>query len=636
MANPWEKYQSGPWNKYKPDQPTQQQPDPQEASTMAQVGRGMMDVYQGAGQAALNLTDLFKNINDKIDARIQGPKENALAKAGINTIASFMGLKPFEMASAIQPKGYAEIYNKNLANELKLYDKNNPGFQLPRLLGNLATPLTFIPGAGETLPARSAIGSGMGAIYSIAQPVTEPNYFAGKGKQVAFGATVGAAVPFATALVGKLGSIVDEVTKPLYKSGIYRDVAKFLKDFIPENRAKIIQALKNPANKGKTVGQVISEATQGSGDNFGGKLVKLEQDLSKESDVLKSLYDRQAAGRKALIDGISGTPEDYASAVARRETNAANNYGQSFQEGLLKVVPEGQTVASALESRNGGLDFLSNKYGRLAVKTAKEIISTNENPPQSNLTEFYHYVKEGLDKQINKIGEGALSNAEKTAANNVKAKLMAWLENKNQLYKAARLQYQADSAPINRMDIGNELKNAFMNDLGSEKPATFAKAIANVPKLIKTALGSPRLKKLTDVLSPDEIKGLGQIKRELITQANAKKMAGESASILSNLPGQVEVDLPHILSRPIVMSNYLMKLLARNKSSDYKQLLAQLMTSPDKFLKAYGRTDAKSQMAQDIVNRLNTIIASQAGAKNISNISNSIPGVNNGNQVQQH
>jgi len=109
------------------------------------------------------------------------------------------------------------------------------------------------------------------------------------------------------------------------------------------------------------------------------------------------------------------------------------------------------------------------------------------------------------------------------------------------------------------------------------------------------------------------MKGIGQIKRELIVEVQRKKMAGESKAVLKELTGEINISLPHILSRPIVIANHVLKALGKDKTPEYKQLLVDIVKNPSNFLKAYKmpETSSKARAAIDIVERMNIIAASK-------------------------
>lgn len=573
----------------------------EEAPVMAQIGRGMMDVYQGGKQLALNTADFINNADKTIDEIFSpGSFTNKAAKSIFSALAE------------ITPEVDAKAYNKQLSEELALYNRNNPDFQGWRVLGSVATPLTLIPGAGaSTLGGKIVAGAATGGIFSMLQPADDPEghpdeYWAQKGEQALWGAGTGAALPVAGKIVGATVSWLDEMTKPLYQHGIYRDVSKFLKESVTENKDRITKAIQRAIASGddRTVGQIIADANRGSADDFGGMLVRLEKDLSRHSDSLKSLYARQSVGRRAVLDSLAGSDDDLARAIATRESNGANLYAQAFAQKVK------------LDDEISGI--LNNDYGKKAISEAIKVAEA-KGVPRTNNSEILHYVKLGLDKELSKTGDLALSKAERGAVKQVKDNLVGWIEKRNPFYRDARIQYQIDSLPINRMEVARELRNSFVTSLDNDSPARFATSLRDAHKVIKKTGGDPRYTSMSDLFSPEELDSLKNISEELSVQAKQSKMATTSESLFKNLKGEVTVQLPHILERNIVITNAILKKLGSDKTPEYRKLLVKLIQNPDDFIRAYGgpSSDEKTKIAQDIVRRLATITTAQQGAQDL-------------------
>lgn len=537
----------------------------EEAPFIAQVGRGMMDVYQGAKQLAFNMF---------------GPEQGGW-----------------------QSRTAAD-YNKEVAEEIEAYNKGNPDFQVGRLVGNLSTPLILIPGTAAKASAKTvlAAGAALGAAAGSTSPVESGDYWSEKGSQVAIGAGIGAAIPVGVGAAKAAWRWVDDLIKPLFKSGVKRDVGRFLSDYVGENKEMITKALTKAVNEGddRPVGQIIADAAMEQGDDFGGMIVRLEKDLARESDAIKSVYARQSGTRRAVIDAIAGSEDDMTAAVANRTTNGTRNYNAAWK---VKVDADDELS-----------QILDNAYAGGAVKTATNIAEADG---KKELTRILHNVKIGLDKQIEATGDKALDSAERKAADGVKKRLVNWIESKNPQYKLAREQYALDSMPINKMRVGQEIKNSFVTSLEKDSPSKLAEGLRQAPRTIKRATGDSRFQKLDQILDGDEIASLEKLSKDLIVDAKAKTMAAGSKSVLGQIDGEVSVSLPHILSRPIVITNHLLKSLGKDNTPEYKRVLIDMVKNPDKFLAIYGGApdNIKTQHAIDIVQRMNIIAGAQLQAQ---------------------
>lgn len=513
-------------------------------------------------------------------------------------------LEAGEFIGVTEP-GAAEDFTKKVQGEREKFEESYglfPGSKVTRFLGGSA-PYAYLPiKMPSGLFARAGVGAAVGGGFAGTQFVPEGT---SRTEQAAIGATVGAAFPLVgKALTSTLKWANNILLEPFSKSGSYRDVAKFLRKEISENRGKIEAAVQRSVERGenKTVAQILAEITQGTSDDFGGMLVRLEKDLSRESDALKSLYAMQSQTRRGIINGIAGTEDDLVKAMSNRSAIADVNYQKSFK---IPISADSKLVRLS-----------QNKFFRVAIQDAKDLAEVKGINAKQNLTEFMHYVKEGLDKQLNATdmaGKTALGREELKAVGNIKRGLVKWIGNKNPLYEQARAQFQKDSIPVNRMEVGQELKKAFISALDQEKPAVFAGAVEKAKQTIKRSTGFTGLKKLDDIFSPEQMKGIGKLKRELTVEVQRKKMAGESKAVLKELTGEINITLPHILSRPIVIANHILKALGKDKTPEYKQLLVDMVKNPPKFLKAYKmpETTSKAKAAMDIVEKMNTIAISK-------------------------
>lgn len=569
---------------------------PDEANFLENMGRGMMDVYQGAKQLGLH-TGKFLTDNPVVDQ---------VLKSNPFTAATAASLK------AVSDDETVQRYDRQLSQELEIYNRNNPGFSFGRLLGNIATPISLIPGGGQGVAARTGLGLVAGVAGGATQPVTDiENFGEEKLKQIAIGGTVGAAIPFTASGISKVargiwnktfgnGGVIHRV---FTDAGRKSDVAKFLREQVPENKDKIIRAIERSIRNGddKTIGEIIAEANVASPrENFGGMLVALQDDLRAYSDAIKSFRDIQKDNHLDIIDAIAGTEDEFLNAVKVRSDNAARLYeGGAFLE---SVIPDEKLTK-----------ILNNDFAKKAIRLANKNAVVNEVPQELSNTKYLHYIKEGLDEQLSATGDSALKRETLKAANKVKDDLVDWLKDNNKKYEMARLQYQIDSAPINKMKVGQELRNVFLSPLGKERRTAFANALNDAPKTIKKATGFPRYNKLEDVIDPDQASALRSILDDLTVAEKAKEMSRESHSFLSSITGKVEISLPHILERNVVIANAILKKFNIDNSEAYRKILIDLVQSPDEFLKAYsGAAGAKNKdIAINIVGKLKNYLPMQ-------------------------
>jgi hypothetical protein len=154
-------------------------------------------------------------------------------------------------------------------------------------------------------------------------------------------------------------------------------------------------------------------------------------------------------------------------------------------------------------------------------------------PPQYGVLDL-QYLKRGIDDLI-KDPQSGLGTKERAAVANTRKELLDWIDSQSEAYKAAREGFAAASGPINRMAVGREIQNALTNPLTGEasRASTFASAVENAPRTIKRSTGESRFSYLSDVLTPDDIKVVQDIQKDLMRAEKTERSvtAGRRADI---------------------------------------------------------------------------------------------------------
>jgi len=258
----------------------------------------------------------------------------------------------------------------------------------------------------------------------------------------------------------------------------------------------------------------------------------------------------QEQARAERMAGIAGTPEDLAALEQARSAEAAANYGRAFKQ----IMPETPEIAAVLGKPSMRAAFghaakIAAERGRPfqigATKPASVVESSivdefgrpfrREIPAETAQypVESLHYVKMALDDMIRDPVEFGIGATEVKAISETRKKFLDQLKN-NDAYNTARVQYAAQSIPINRMQIAQELQRALTKPLTGEatRASTFAGAIEAAPRTIKRATGQQFFDRLEDILEPSEMKVVNDIREEFRRNQLAKEQAafGRAAS----------------------------------------------------------------------------------------------------------
>lgn len=554
---------------------------------------------------------LGKGLRDPLDAAAQmlyNAAPESVRKSGDklnNWIAEKTGLlEPI-------PEGG---FNEQLRQQEEAYQgqraaEGDTGVDIDRIGGNVVS--TAVPGmaaARAAAPAsaagRIAMGAGTGAGYGVLTPTQDESFWPTKAKQAGVGAMFGGAIPAATGLAGKgMDALYGSRQWPL-TFGTERNANKFVREQAGPEREKIIAGLQKareivPGNR-PTAGQAIAQSTS-PGDDFGGQFIRMERDLAKapvSGSKLKNIYAQQGAGREKVINAIAGTDQDMAKAVAARKAATSPLYkAVETSQARVNSKPVLDKIDDIL-AKNKNESSITVPLSSLREKLTTDGLETN---PQN----LYSLSKE-IKTMMGKISPGGQKEFNVGVLDDIKTALDKQIGKSERAFRVAQAQYRRKSKPINRMQVGQELKKSLVNPAEQERATTFLNAMTNAPRTMKRATGFNRYDKLGDVLTPQQAKSVKEVSDELINQARAKTSATGTESILSELPGAVTLSLPRVLSRPVVITNHVIRMIGKDKSPEYKAMLTDIMSDPKSLEKALKlpSESAKARMAKDIAREL--------------------------------
>ena len=257
----------------------------------------------------------------------------------------------------------------------------------------------------------------------------------------------------------------------------------------------------------------------------------------------RAVAQAQETARAARIGQIAGTESDLEAAKAARDAAAASNYKRAF----AKVIPESKELTAILDRPS-----MEKAFGR-AAQIAEEkgqsfrIGKTKpaETVPSSILDEYgnpilkitpaeiakypmqsLHHVKMALDDMIRDPKDFGIGATEVGAIKQTRKEFVSQLE-KIPEYAKARSDYAAQSQPINKMQVAQQLQKALTEPVteGATRGGMFARAVEEAPKTIKKATGQTFFDKLEDVFSPEEMKVVNDVRDEFRRSKLSKEQA---------------------------------------------------------------------------------------------------------------
>lgn len=424
----------------------------------------------------------------------------------------------------------------------------NKGIDLAGIAGSVASPAVLK--AAKLLPAATmggkiASSALTGATAGAVTPTEDKgNFWAEKGMQTGTGAGFGTILPVGGALLRGLGSTIHKAFEPILPGGPEAILQRFQDKLIGPAKEKIIAALQSARElvpgSSPTAGEAVAGIPEASALAAHQKAVSTAPGVSGQ--FMARTADQEGA-RAVTLGMVAKTPAELTAAEAARSGEAAANYGRAFAETV-----KGDPTLMKLSA---------DPYFKQAIPDAIDLAASKGINTKDNLTQFLHYVKVGLDKQLSRTGDTALASTEKEAVQGVKAQLTAWMDEKNPLYKVARERFAEMSRPINQMQVGQELQNKLAAPLGtSERAAGYAGALRDPAALIKET-GSTR--PLSEILTPEQLSAVQGVGADLGRKAQFERLA-RGTNMSGEMPGEAKSILPNLLSRPAMATNW----LARN------------------------------------------------------------------------
>lgn len=414
-----------------------------------------------------------------------------------------------------------------------------------------------------TLPKKMLQGAVVGGTGAAMQPVTGTGDFdATKLEQGATGTALGGAIPVAGKVLGTVG---DKLSHML-PGGLDKKVGEILNTAAGSKIKDVVDALTNaqPLVGGRmpTAGQAAAPA--GSAEFSALQKISEAINPTKYNDINAV----QQAGRESVIRAIGRDEPTLNAAIGKRAGNALQNYGKAYEQ-QIKGDPDLAVLAS-------------NPYFAEALPDATKLAKANGIDAKNNLTEFLHFVKLSLDKNLAKTGDTALSTTEKSAVQDVKKQLVDWIGKKNPDYEAARAEFAAASKPINQMQVGQKLSEVITNPLtGAEKAQAFVNAAENAPKTIKSATGQ-RYNSLDQVLEPINANNVQRVSDELSNLAQLKDLANKGGSAVAK---QLDIStkplqIPNQLDVRVSVGNSLLRTLQGKVTDKTMNAVSKAMQDP--------------------------------------------------------
>lgn len=373
----------------------------------------------------------------------------------------------------------------------------SPETSTERVAGDVARSMAagggFVKGAQALTPATSGITNAvMQQLGAVPQAQIVAAGSAGAGSGLARESGLGEGAQLAAGLAGAIapagvGSAINAARSA--KDYIYPSVGSLGRRAAGDRADDVINAMLQTKSNTPGVKLTAGEAAvPANSAEFSAFQKAAANELPSKYFGPSGIKGQQAIARQDAVQSFGKTPQELEQAVAARSATSSKNYGDAFKK-QVNADPE---LAKLFQ----------NPYVKDALPEALKLAQANGISPKSNLTEFLHFVKEGLDAKLqsaNNPNIPAISSAAKNAVQDAKQNLVSWMGKKNPLYDVARTTHSAESIPITQMRVGQELERALVAPAtGMERAASFGSKVRQAENTISKGSGRPQIEALTD------------------------------------------------------------------------------------------------------------------------------------------
>lgn len=514
----------------------------------------------------------------------------------------FVGL--FQLAANLAGQG------KGVNEHLKQYeDLTNAGQQTmgggaqgAEVAGSVLSP-GFLKAAevikpGQRLLTRMLQGTGFGAAGGLTAPVTDggDHFTQEKVEQTAGGAAGGGLLPPVAAVASKVAGtayhgLIEPWARPAaIKGRAYLDAAG---DKVDEIKRLLTENKQIVAGSAPTAGEAAVPAGRAEFSGLQESAAKI-----KPSEYL-SRADEQNAARVNSLKEWSGNPAKRAEAAAARTARTEPHY----QAG------EGQTSWSINQLQDAMGDRPSwgavlGRAERLAEEQKKPFTLTQKDGAMRPVSgEEAQTIKLAFDDMIKAHPKSSMDSAELDALKATRREYIGWMEGEFPELATGRKLYKMTSAPINQMDVGEELVNKLtpaLREDAKQRSAVFSGAVRESASTIKKATGEPRFSELSDVLSRRQLQSVHNVQDDLargdrhLQMAREGAAAGPAADVLAsqNLQNQTGGPLPNMLHRGVMLANAIISRMEGKVNRKLASEMASEMLNPPGVAKSLGEAQA--------------------------------------------
>lgn len=316
----------------------------------------------------------------------------------------------------------------------------------------------------------------------------------------------------------------------------------------PQNLLAAQAAIQNAA-PGTTVRQALSDVTAPQ-VQFLGEMM----DARAPGAALKAQQALEAA-RRATMQSI--TPDEAAAITARKTVSDPLYTAAAAPTTPITTAPLVQSIDALMAANPGNVKLVSAlnqvKSGLEASTTAQQVSSVLDN------------LKDLISSKDNKFIVSNLIDVKNDIIKAVPG------------YEIAQQTFAAMSPPVNQARVLGAMQDVLTQPLGvGERAAPFMTALGRGEQaLLKKSTGFARYSELSDVLTPSQMQVVGEIKSDLMRDANIAKQAKVGVEAMKTIleTNKSKFRAPGFISVKVTLANEMLSVLEGRLN---KKVMAEL------------------------------------------------------------
>jgi hypothetical protein len=323
----------------------------------------------------------------------------------------------------------------------------------------------------------------------------------------------------------------------------------------------------------------------------------LQQEVANRQAMTTPYRERDIANKAARERALGPIAQDEAAMAAAQQArfNVSNPLYQAAEQGVADVSGVLTVVDDLIAKNPGNAELLREmreiRRGLIADKKTGALRTDAK-----EITSVIDGLKARLAKEDNKFIKGQLKEVRELLVDAVPG------------YRAAQEAFGQASKPINVMQVGQylegKLKPAIETEVG-ERAGAFSEAVKNAPGTIKRSTGQSRYTQLTQVLTPDQVKVVEGIRKDLAREAEFASQAKAGAAGGKTVPVAELTKSPGFFSKFVTLANTIVDKLQGKINEKVAMELAAEMLDPklaaDVLEKALARQAKGERLADPFV-----------------------------------